>query len=180
MLNKADSFEEIPELYKIIPLNIFRHTTGVSFDNVPLDCLPRIDAIDRVIHKSSSTSPGPVGDIIRPWYMHSHQDDNLVVLHGTRLVDIYTKDHNQVENFEVTPDRIIKNGVTVFEGPAMLVWPRHVFHRVESREEGSSAINFAVHYEGISMMDNFNIYDLDTETGHFKMIRAGFEDQQPG
>ena len=180
MLNEADPFEEIPGLYKIIPLNIFRHTTGVSFDSVPIDYLPRIDAIDRVIHKSRATSPGPVEDITRPWYMHTHQDDNLVVLHGTRLVDIYTKDHGKVENFEVTADMITKNGKTVFEGPAMLVWPRHVFHRVKSREEGSSAINFAVHYEGISMMDNFNIYDLDTETGHFKMIREGFKDQQPG
>jgi len=180
MFNKADIFEEIPGLYRIIPLNIFRRTIGVSFDSVPIDCLPEINAIDRVIHNSSAVSPGPVGDIARPWYMHPHQDDNLVVLHGTRLVDIYTKEHGRVESFEVTADRIIKNGRTVYEGPAMLVWPRRVFHRVESKEEGSSAINFAVHYEDISMMDNFNIYDLDTETGHFKMIREGFKDQQPG
>ena len=180
MFNKADLFEEIPGLYKIIPLNIFRRTIGVSFDSIPIDCLPEINAIDRVIHNSSAVSPGPVGDIARPWYMHPHQDDNLIVLHGTRKVDIYTKEHGSVESFEVTADRIIKNGITVFEGPAMLVWPRRVFHRVESKEEGSSAINFAVHYEGISMMDNFNIYDLDTETGHFKMIRKGFKDQQPG
>ncbi len=177
MFNKKDIFEEIPGLYKIIPLNIFRRTTGVSFDNIPLESLPKIDAVDRVIHKSSAISPGPVGDISRPWYMHPHQDDNLLILHGTRLVDIYTKEHGQVESFEVTSDSIIKNGKTVFEGPAILVWPRLVFHRVESKEEGSSAINFAVHYEGISMMDNFNIYDLDTETGHFTMVREGFKDQ---
>lgn len=179
MHNQAKSFEEVPGLYQIIPLNIFRRTPGVSFDNIPLDCLPRIDAIDRVIHNSRAFSPGPVGDIARPWYMHPHQDDNLVVLHGTRLVDIYSREHGQVESFEVTPDRIIKNGRTVFTGPAMLVWPRLVFHRVESREEGSAAINFAVHYEGMDIRTNFSIYDLDPETGQFKMIREGFKDQHP-
>ena len=177
MENRTDAFEEIPGLYKIIPLNIFRRTAGVSFDNVPVEAIPRIDAIDRVIHKSSAISPGPIKEITRPWYMHPHQDDNLVVLHGTRLIDIYTKEHGRIESFEVTADRITMNGELLYDGPAMLVWPRRVFHRVESLAEGSSAINFAVHYEGMDMRTNFNIYDLDPETGDFQVIREGFKDQ---
>jgi hypothetical protein len=109
--------------------------------------------------------------------MHPHPDNNLVVLHGVRLVDIYIKKHSRIESFEVTADRIVKNGKVVYDGPAMLVWPRGVFHRIESLETGSSAINFAVHYDEIDMRTNFNIYDLDPETGEFKMIREGFKDQ---
>ena len=109
--------------------------------------------------------------------MHPHQDDNLVVLHGTRLVDIYTKEHGRMESFEVKVDRITMNGKLKYNGPAMLVWPRMVFHRVESLAEGSSAINFAVHYDGIDMRTNFNIYDLDLKTGDFHIIREGFRDQ---
>jgi len=177
MLNDAEIFEEVPDLYKIIPLNLFRKTPGVIFDNVPTKAFSKISAIDRVIHDGNAVSPGTVGDVKRPWYMHQHQDDNLVVLYGTRYVDIYTRKHGKIESFVVTPHQIQKNGVVAFDGAAMLVWPRGVFHRIQSREEGSAAINFAVHYEGIDMRTNFNIYDLDTETGRFRVIREGYRDQ---
>jgi len=62
MLNEMSVFKDIPGFYKIIPLNVFRNTPGVTFDNVPTQALPRIDAIDRVIHESSAISPCPVGD----------------------------------------------------------------------------------------------------------------------
>jgi len=177
MKKMTDTYQEEPGLFSIIPLDVLRRTKGVSFDNVPLKAIAKIDAIDRVIHKSNAVSPGPIGDIARPWYMHPHQDDNLVVLHGTRLVDIYTKEHGRVERFEVTADRITMNGELVYDSPAMLVWPRGVFHRVESLEKGSSAMNFAVHYEGIDIRTNFNIYDLNLKTGDFRVIRQGSEDQ---
>jgi hypothetical protein len=109
--------------------------------------------------------------------MHTHQDDNLVVLHGTRYVDIYTRAHGKIESFIVTPDHVKKNGKVVFDGPAMVGWPRGVFHRILSMEEGSAAINFAVHHEGIDMRTNFNIYSLDTDTGKFRVIREGYIDQ---
>ena len=103
-----------------------------------------------------------------------------MVLHGTRRVELYSKTHGRMERFEVTADKITKNDHPLHEGPAMLVWPRGVFHRIESLEEGSASINFAVHYEGIDLRNNFNIYDLDLETGRFKVIREGFRDQPEG
>ena len=178
MSNEMRIFKEIPGFYKIIPLNVFRNTPGVTFDNIPTQAFPRIDAIDRVIHASSAISPGPVGDVARPWYMHPHQDDNLVVLHGTRFVDIYIKKYGKIINFEVTPHKILENGAVVYEGSAMLVWPHGVFHRIESADEGSAAINFAVHYKGMDIRTNFNIYDLDFNSGRFKVLREGFKDQQ--
>jgi len=178
MLNDAVIFDEVPGLYRIVLLNAFRRTPGVTFDNVPTGAVPKIDAIDRVIHESRAISPGPVGNVPRPWYMHPHQDDNLVVLYGTRRIDVYTKKHGRLERFEVTSDRIVKNGEIVCDVPAMLVWPRGVFHRIESLEQGSCVVNFAVHHDGIDMKTNFNIYDLDLETGRFKVIRKGIEDQK--
>jgi hypothetical protein len=177
MLNDAEVFEEVPGLYKIIRLNLFRKTPGVVFDNVPVKAFPAISAIDRVIHEGNAVSPGPVGGVEQPWYMHPHQDDNLVVLYGTRVVDIYTRKHGKIESFIVTPHRIKKNGEIIVDGPVMLVWPRGVFHRIRSTEEGSAAINFAIHYEGIDIRTNFNIYDLDTVTGNFRLIRQGYIDQ---
>ncbi|SMP43485.1 hypothetical protein SAMN06295888_102184 [Desulfonatronum zhilinae] len=169
-------FSEIPNFYRIIPLKQLRKTPGVSFDNVPMEFLPRIDAIDRVLHARSAVSPGPVGEVARPWYMHLSQDDNLIVLYGTRHVDIYIQDHG-MRSFTVTPTQILQDGAVLFNGPAMLVWPRFVFHRITSGPEGSASLNFAVHYEGLDMRTNFNIYDLDTETGEHRVIREGFRDQ---
>lgn len=170
--------EEIEGLYKIVALRPLRRTPGVRFDMVVLSTLLRIDAIDRVIHEGGAISPGPVGDIERPWYMHNCQDDNLLVLHGKRYVDIYTADHGKIESFTVTPDHVMKNDKILHEGAAMLVWPRGVFHRIVSDPaEGSASLNLATHYKGFDIETNFSVYDLDVETGDYRIIRKGSLDQ---
>lgn len=168
---------EVPGFYKALALQPFRRTTGVSFDILPKSLVPKIDAVDRVIHMKRAVSPGPVGDIAEPWYMHPYQDDNLMVLQGVRHVEIYTKTHGRIESFTVTPEKLEHNGKLLYDGPALLVWPRRVFHRIKSGDEGSASINLATHYEGIDMRTNFNIYSLDTETGEAGVIREGHLDQ---
>ncbi len=175
---KQKIVDEVKDLYKIIKLRVLRRTPGVYFDALDRDLVPQIDAIDRVIHEHDAYSPGPVGEVTRPWYMHPYQDDNLIVLTGIRFVDIYTPEHGEVEHFTVTPHSIKKNGKLIFEGAAMLVWPKNVFHRIHSDPKvGSSSINLARHYPGIDIRHNFNIFDLDTKTGKFQVIREGFLDQ---
>jgi hypothetical protein len=168
---------EIPGLYRVVALQPFRKTEGVSFDILPKNLVPKIDAVDRVIHKNRAVSPGPVGNIKEPWYMHPLQDDNLIVLQGTRRVEVYTGAHGRIESFAVTPERIEHNNRLLYDGPALLVWPQGVFHRIKSGENGSASINLATHYEGIDMRTNFNIYDLDIATGEFRVIREGHLDQ---
>lgn len=168
---------EVPRFWKIIALKPFRKTAGVSFDIVPMSALPHIDGIDRVIHAQRAYSPGSVGDIERPWYMHPHQEDNLLVLHGQRTVDIYTLEHRTVETFIVEPDKVWHNGKLIYDGPAMLVWPTNVFHRIISGDEGSASLNFAVRLPGFNIDTNFSVYDLNTETGEYRVIREGRLDQ---
>ena len=71
-------------LYRLIPLRVLRRTSGVKFDEIVPSDLPLISGLDRVIHTPNSISPSPVTDITppvkRPWYMHTGQDDNLMVL----------------------------------------------------------------------------------------------------
>ncbi len=171
--------DEVPGLYRIMPLRVFRKTQNVTFDFVPVDLLPRIDAIDRVLHESHASSPGPVGNIERPWYMHPFQDDNLIVLHGMRHVEIYTFEHGRIERFTVTPHEIIRDGQVFYKGGAMLVWPRNVFHRILSDAQGSASLNLAVHYEGFDIRTNFNIYQLEIASGEYGVIREGYLDQSP-
>lgn len=172
-------FDEEPGFWKIIKLKPFRRTEGVAFDILPMEVLQRIDGIDRVIHKHEAVSPGAVGTVARPWYFHPQQEDNLLVLQGMRTVDIFTLEHRRVETFTVEPDRVTRNGKLVFEGPAMLVWPTNVFHRIVSGSAGSASLNFAVRNPGFDIDTNFSIYDLDTKTGEYRVIREGKLDQNP-
>ncbi len=169
--------KEVNGLYYIIEMKLFRKTPGVVFDFFPIEALPRIDAIDRVMHEKSAVSPGAVGNVQRPWYMHKNQADHLIVLQGQRTVQLYARDYGKIEEFVVTPYGIMQNGDMVFEGGAVLCWPAHVFHRIVSGDEGSASINLAVHFDGFDINNNFDIYDLDTASGDYKVIRKGFEDQ---
>lgn len=169
--------DEVENLYRIIQFDDFRKTPGVTFNMMPQEIISRADSLDRVIHDKNATSPGPIGDVNRPWYMHLYQDDNLAVLFGTREVDIYTPAHGKVVHFTVTPNEVYKNGDLIAQGGAMLVWPKGVFHRIISGEEGSASINLAIHYEGWDDKNNFNIYDVELDSGDYRVIREGFKDQ---
>ncbi len=176
-----DTFEiidEIPKVYRVIKLRTLRRMGKTAFDYIPLAAIAHIDALDRVLHQPGAYSPATVGDVQRPWYMHQHQEDNLVVLHGTRYIDLYHTEHGKVESFVVTPHRIEKDGHVLYDGSAMLVWPCNVFHRVISCEkEGSASLNLAVHHEGFDIRTNFSVYDLDPQTGEYTVIREGHLDQ---
>lgn len=168
---------EVKGLYKVVPLKRFRETKGVRFDILPDTLLNNIAGVDRVIHDGNAVSPGKVGEVERPWYMHKHQGDNLVVLYGERHVDLYSVEHGKVESFVVTADKIYKNGKLITDHPSLLVWPPHVFHRVESKEKGSASLNFAYRECEFNVDDNFSIYDLNTETGEYSVVREGHKDQ---
>ena len=164
-------------MYRIIPLRVLRRTSGVKFDEIVPSDIPKIDGIDRVIHGPNSISPGPIHNIKRPWYMHKYQDDNLMVLQGTRFVDIYCPLLKNKASFIITPDKIYKNNKLYCDYPAMIVWSAGIFHRIISGPEGSISVNFATRHENYNINDNFNIYDLDLETGKYKVIKDGYKDQ---
>ena len=169
--------EEVPGVYQVLSLTALRETDGVMFDTLPLSAFESLASFDRVIHAPGAASPGPVGDVDHPWYCHPHQADNLLVLHGIRYVDLYTPEHGRVEQFVVAPDRVEHNGHIVAKA-AMLIWPCNVFHRVRSCDiNGSASLNLASHFDGFDVRTNFNIYDLDTETGEARVIREGHLDQ---
>lgn len=164
-------------MYRLIPLRQLRRTAGVIFDEVVPSDIPLISGIDRVIHKANGISPGPCEGVKRPWYMHTGQDDNLLVLQGERFIDIYCPNQKKLASFIVTPDKVYKNDKLYCNQPAMVVWPAGIFHRIISGSEGSISVNFATRNADFNLEDNFNIYDLNTETGEYKVIRDGTLDQ---
>ena len=168
-------------LYRLIPLRILRRTTGVKFDEIVPSDIPQIHGIDRVIHGPNSISPGPIEDITppikRPWYMHTDQDDNLLVLQGTRYVDIYNPKTKENASFVISPDNIYKNEKMYYDGPAMIVWPAGVFHRIISGSDGSISVNFSSRKKSFNLDNNFNIYDLNKGTGEYTLLKDGNENQ---
>jgi hypothetical protein len=170
--------KEAKDFYKVIKLKEFRKTEGVTFDIMVQSMIPKIDAIDRVIHQKGAISPGTVGTVEKAWYMHTHQEDNLLVLHGERYVELYQPDYGKIERFIVTPDYIEHNGERILEGGGLVTWTTNVFHRITSGDDGSASINLATHLEGFDIKTNFNIYDLNVETGEYKLLREGYKDQK--
>ena len=168
-------------MYRIIPLRILRRTRGVMFDEMVPSDIPKISGIDRVIHGPNSISPGPIEDspipVKRPWYMHPGQDDNLLVLQGSRYIDIFDIKTNTKASFIVTPEKVYKNDKLYYDGPAMIVWPAGIFHRIISGDEGSISINMSTRNNNFNLNDNFNIYDLNVYSGEYRVIKDGSEDQ---
>lgn len=168
-------------MYRLIPLRVLRRTQGVKFDEMVPSDIPKIHGIDKVIHAPNSISPGPVRDSVpscnRPWYMHNGQDDNLMVLQGTRYIDIFCPKQKKKESFIVTPDKVYKNDKLYYDGPAMIVWPAGIFHRIISGEEGSISVNFSTRTKDFNIEDNFNIYSLNTSTGEYITLKEGKDDQ---
>ena len=162
-------------------MRTLRQTLGVQFHEMAKSDIPKISGIDRVIHAPNSISPGPILDgpipVHRPWYMHKGQADNLMVLQGTRYVDIYCTKTREKASFVITPEKIYKNDKSYYTGPAMLVWNQGIFHRIISGEEGSISVNFASRNKNFNIDDNFNVYNLCTTTGEYYVIREGNEDQ---
>jgi hypothetical protein len=171
--------------YSVIPLRKFRGTSKVSFYNVPV--IDNLSAIDLVINKENAYSPGSINDILRPWYYHPHQEDNLFVTNGRRIVDLYRIGRGSIETFEVTPYfvkkvNLLEDGSTedvklLCDEPAILKWETLVFHRVITAEGGSASVNLAVHKEGFDIKTNFNVYDLSIASDTFTVLREGFKDQ---
>jgi hypothetical protein len=161
-----------------IPLKKLRETPSVEFDLIP-GVIDGLSSIDRVRHQQGAISPSAPGTgVERPWYMHPNQEDNLIVLSGIRKVELYTKEHGKVEQFEVTPDYVKHGDKYVYEGRCIFGWPTNVFHRINSPLEGGSiSINFAKHSDGFDIRTNFNIYDLDEATAEYRVIREGHKDQ---
>ena len=59
--------------------------------------------------------------------MHRGQDDNLMVLQGSRYIDIFDPSTKEKASFVVTPDKVYKNDKLYVDGPCMVVWPREFF-----------------------------------------------------
>ena len=183
-----------PGFWEVIPLEMFRQRQDVTFSKVPMErfchqCAP-LNGIDHVVHGPNAQSPGYVKEKLG-WYMHPHQQDNLIVLAGTRDVVLRrtmtdsegrrcAEAETREEVFHVTPTQIKRNGTVIHNGPAMLRWEPFVLHRVTSGPEGSTSLNFAGRTKHFDIDHEFDIYHFEEglDSGLLTVIRKGKKDQR--
>jgi len=161
-------------LFHIIPLKRLRHTNKVDFD--VMSFFEEFNWIDIVTHQAWAKSPWSVWDKEDMWYMHKWQEDNLITLSGNRYVELYDMKNKKIERFEISHELIKHNWEIIHEGPAILGWPVTVFHRNYS-PNGSVSMNFAVRTNDFDLDTEFNIYNLNINTGEYDIVRVWKEDQ---
>ncbi len=164
-------------MYRLIPLRALRKTTGIKIDEISSSDFPIIDGINKIVHSPNSISPGPLKNVTRPWYRHRGQNDNLLLLHGKRYIDLYDSKLDKKISLIITPDKIYNNDELLYDGPAIINWSSGTFHRIASGNDGSISINLVTRKKNFNYIEDINIYDLDTETGIFKCISDGYIDK---
>ncbi len=133
-------------MFELIPYEKFRDTPAVRFYDITV---PTSNARDLVVHSGPAVSP-PDDPASGAWqfYLHPHQEDNLLALHGGRTFYLVNLGWNY-------PFHIVR----LETGGDILRIPPGTFHRSVSDPDGSVVLNQAVREEGASVVREFRVYN---------------------
>ena len=133
-------------MFELIPYERFRDTPSVRFFDITV---PASNARDLVVHSGPAISP-PDDPESGAWqfYLHPHQEDNLLALNGGRTFYLVNFGWNY-------PFHIVR----LETGGDILRIPPGTFHRSVSDPDGSVVLNQAVREQGASVLREFRVYD---------------------
>jgi len=133
-------------MFELIPYEKFRDTPAVRFFDITV---PTSNARDLVVHSGPAVSP-PDDPESGAWqfYLHPHQEDNLLALQGGRTFFLVNLGWNY-------PFHIVR----LDSGGDILRIPPGTFHRSVSDPDGSLVLNQAVREEGASVLREFRVYN---------------------
>jgi hypothetical protein len=133
-------------MFELIPYEKFRDTPAVRFFDITVAAS---NARDLVIHSGPAVSP-PDEENTGAWqfYLHPHQEDNLLALHGGRTFYLVNLGWNY-------PYHIVR----LETGGDILRIPPGTFHRSVSDPDGSVVLNQAVRDPGASVVREFRVYN---------------------
>ena len=157
-------------MFELIPYERFRDTPAVRFFDVTIGSS---NARDLVIHSGPAISP-PNDLKTEDWqfYLHPHQEDNLLAASGGRTFYLVNLSWNQ-------PFHIVR----LAAGGDILRIPPGTFHRSISDLDGSVVLNQAVRDQGASLDREFRVYNsgripalkLATSLGASRPVLHGVE-----
>jgi hypothetical protein len=132
-------------MFELIPYHRFRDTPKVRFFDITVSSS---NARDLVFHDGSATSPNNTSDGYWQFYLHPHQEDNLLALSGGRTFYLV--------NFQWgTPFHIVR----LDAGGDILRIPPGTFHRSVSDAQGSLVLNQAVRAASATVEHEFRVYN---------------------
>jgi hypothetical protein len=131
-------------MFELLPFHKFRDTPKVQFFDITI---PSSNARDLVFHDGPAISPNNTPDGYWQFYLHPHQEDNLMALTGGRtfyLVNFAWKHPFHIVRLET--------------GGNILRIPSGTFHRSVSDLDGSLVLNQAVRTATASIESEFRVY----------------------
>ncbi len=133
-------------MFELLPFQRFRDTPSVRFFDVTV---ATSNARDLVIHSGPAVSPPDAVDSgAWQFYLHPHQEDNLLAASGGRTFFLVNLAWEQ-------PFHIVR----LESGGDILRIPPGTFHRSVFDLDGSVVLNQAVREEGASLVQEFRVYN---------------------
>jgi hypothetical protein len=132
-------------MFELLPYQKFRDTPNVRFFDITI---PSSNARDLVYHDGPAVSPNNDVDGFWQFYLHPHQEDNLLALSGGRtfyLVNFAWKQPFHLVRLEANGD--------------ILRIPPGTFHRSVSDPNGSLVLNQAVRTAAATVDSEFRVYN---------------------
>lgn len=132
-------------MFKLIPYHRFRDTPKVRFFDITIS---QSNARDLVFHDGPAVSPNNSPEGYWQFYLHPHQEDNLLALSGGRTFYLvnFQWDH---------PFHIVR----LEAGGDILRIPPGTFHRSVSDPDGSLVLNQAVRTTQATVEREFRVYN---------------------
>jgi hypothetical protein len=140
-------------MFTLIPLKNVQRASSFRIDNLIVGNGKNITGIFREIHgpkaKSSVGSENITTKMFRIQYnkneevlfQNRFEKNNLMVLNGSRNLELYCPRTYRKENLIINEDNIYKNGKLYYGCPAIISWSGDIFHKTESGENGSFSLN---------------------------------------
>jgi hypothetical protein len=145
-------------MFSLVSYQKFRDTPSVSFFDVTIS---ESNVRDLVVHSGPAVSPPDTSEGYWQFYLHPHQEDNLLAISGGRTFYLV----NFSWNYPFHIVRLEANG-------DILKIPPGTFHRSISDPHGSTVLNQAVRHPQASVASEFRVY---SSHGIPRLLRATAE-----
>jgi hypothetical protein len=142
-------------MFELIPYHKFRDTPKVRFFDITISSS---NARDLVFHDGPAISPNNTAESCWQFYLHPHQEDNLLALSGGRT--FYLVNFKWEYPFHM---------VRLEAGGDILRIPPGTFHRSVSDPQGSLVLNQAVRAANATVEHEFRVYNSGEIPSLFKV-----------
>tara|TARA_Y100000389_G_scaffold194699_1_gene225065 strand:- start:2827 stop:3345 length:519 start_codon:yes stop_codon:yes gene_type:complete len=155
-------------MFRLLQLGSLKRLTNYKVDNVIHQDIAKITGIYRETHGSNVMSPIGTEYVFKEfhmnctdndegskcWYANDFERNNLMVLSGSRTIELYCYVRKTREILTINEDNIYRNGKLYYGSPAMISWDGSIYHRTISGFKGCVSINFTQDSYTVSEIKN--------------------------